>query len=89
MALGAESGDVRKMVISQGMRFAMAGVAAGLAAAFGLARLIASFLFGVTTWDPFVFTVVPLLLVVVSLLAIWLPATRATRVDPVTALRYE
>jgi len=89
MALGAESGDVRKMVISQGMRFAIAGVLAGLAAAFGLARLIASFLFGVTAWDPVVFTAVPVLLAVVSLLAISLPAMRATRVDPLTALRYE
>jgi predicted permease len=89
MALGAESGDVRKMVITQGMRFAIAGVVVGLAAAFGMARLIASFLFGVTAWDPVVFTAVPLLLALVTLLAIWLPAMRATRVDPVTALRYE
>jgi putative ABC transport system permease protein len=89
MALGAECGDLRKMVISQGMRFAIAGVLAGLAAAFGLARLIASFLFGVTAWDPVVFTAVPVLLAVVSLLAISLPAMRATRVDPLTALRYE
>ena len=79
----------RKMVVSQGMRFAIAGVLAGLAAAFGLARLIASFLFGVTARDPVVFTAVPVLLAVVSLLAIWLPAMRATRVDPLTALRYE
>ncbi len=89
MALGAESGDVQKMVISQGMRFALAGVAVGMAAAFGLARLIATFLYGVTRWDPLVFTVVPVLLTVVSLVAIWLPALRATRIDPVTALRYE
>jgi putative ABC transport system permease protein len=89
MALGAESGDVRRMVISQGMRFALAGVVVGLAASFALARLIATFLFGVTSWDPVVFTVVPMLLTVVSLVAIWLPAMRATRIDPVTALRYE
>jgi putative ABC transport system permease protein len=89
MALGAESGDVRRMVISQGMRFALAGVVVGLAASFALARLIATFLFGVTSWDPVVFTVVPVLLTVVSLVAIWLPAMRATRIDPVTALRYE
>jgi putative ABC transport system permease protein len=89
MALGAESGDVRKMVVSQGLRFAVAGVLVGLAAAFGLARMIASFLFGVKAWDPVVFTGVPILLAIVSLLAIWLPAMRATRVDPVTALRYE
>ena len=89
MALGAESGDVRRMVISEGMRFALAGVAVGLAASFALARLIAAFLFGVTSWDPVVFSVVPVLLTVVSLVAIWLPALRATRIDPVTALRYE
>jgi ABC-type antimicrobial peptide transport system permease subunit len=89
MALGAESGHVRTMVISQGLRFALAGVVVGLAAAFGLARLLATFLFGVTAWDPVVFTVVPILLTVVSLIAIWIPALRATRVDPITALRYE
>jgi len=89
MALGAQSGDVQKMVISQGMAFSLAGVVVGLAAAFGMARLIATFLFGVTTWDPVVFTGVPLLLALVSLVATWIPALRATRVDPVTALRYE
>ncbi len=89
MALGAESSHVQKMVISQGMRFVLVGVVTGVAAAFALARLIATFLFGVTTWDPVVFTAVPVLLIAVSLLATWLPALRATRVDPVTALRYE
>jgi predicted permease len=89
MALGAESKHVRRMVISQGMRFALIGVVVGVAAAFGLARLIATFLFGVTTWDPVVFIAVPVLLTAVSLLAVWLPALRATRVDPVTALRQE
>jgi ABC-type antimicrobial peptide transport system permease subunit len=89
MALGAESSDMHKMVISQGMRFALVGVVTGVAAAFGLTRLIAAFLFGVTTWDPIVFTTVPVLLTAVSLLAIWFPAVRATRVDPLTALRYE
>jgi predicted lysophospholipase L1 biosynthesis ABC-type transport system permease subunit len=89
MALGAESGDVQKMVISQGMVYVLLGVAVGLAAAFGLARLIAAFLFGVTRWDPAVFVGVPVLLTIVSLIAIWIPALRATRVDPLTALRYE
>jgi putative ABC transport system permease protein len=89
MALGAELRQVEQMVITQGMRFAFIGVAAGLIAAFGLARLIAGFLFGVKAWDPLVFTVVPLVLSAIALFAVWLPARRATRVDPVTALRYE
>jgi putative ABC transport system permease protein len=89
MALGAESKHVRQMVLTQGLRLALIGVVVGLAASFGLARLIATFLFGVTTWDPLVFTSVPVLLAIVSLIAVWLPAMRATRVDPVTALRYE
>ncbi len=89
MALGAESGNVRNMVIFQGMRLALTGVAIGIAAAFGLTRFLASFLFGVQTWDPVVFTTVPVLLTAVALLAVWLPARRATRIDPVNALRYE
>jgi ABC-type antimicrobial peptide transport system permease subunit len=89
MALGAETGDVQRMVLSQGLRYALIGVVFGSAAAFGLARLLATFLYGVTVRDPVVFTVVPVLLTVVSLLAIWVPALRATRVDPLTALRYE
>ncbi len=89
MALGAETGDVRRMVIFQGMALALIGVAIGLAAAFGLTRFISSFLFGVKSWDPAVFVLVPLLLSVVALLAVWLPARRATRIDPLDALRYE
>ncbi len=89
MALGAQPPQVRNMVVMQGMRLALIGVAAGLAAAFGLTRLIASFLFGVKTLDPLVFTTVPLLLIAVALFAIWLPARRATRIDPLDALRYE
>jgi ABC-type antimicrobial peptide transport system permease subunit len=89
MALGAEAGDVRKMVISQGLGLALIGVAIGIAAAFGLTRLIASFLFGVKSSDPAVFIAVPALLSAVALLAVWIPARRATRVDPLDALRYE
>jgi putative ABC transport system permease protein len=89
LALGAESGHIRNMLAFQGLRPALAGVICGLAAAFGLTRLIASFLFGVKAWDPLVFLVVPVILVGVALVAAWLPAMRASRVDPVHALRYE
>jgi len=89
LALGAGTGSVRKMVVLQGMRLALAGVVAGTAGAFWLTWLIAAFLFGVKARDPLVFTAVAVLLSAVSLLAVWLPARRATRIDPVIALRYE
>jgi putative ABC transport system permease protein len=89
LALGAQASQVRTMVVVQGMVLALVGVAIGLAAAFGLARLIASFLFGVTAKDPVVFAGVPILLAAVALLAVWLPARRASKVDPLIALRYE
>jgi predicted permease len=89
LALGAQASQVRRMVVSQGMVLAIAGMVIGLAAAFYLARLIASFLFGVTTKDPLVFTGVPLLLLAVAFLSVWLPARRASKVDPLIALRYE
>ena len=71
MALGAESGDVRRMVVFQGMALVLIGVGIGIAGAFGLTRLIASFLFGVKAWDPVVFVIVPLSLSAVALLAVW------------------
>jgi putative ABC transport system permease protein len=89
VALGAQADQVRNMVVFQGMRLAVVGILVGVAAAFGLARFIASFLFGVTTWDPLAFIGVPLLLGAVSFLAVWLPARHASRVDPVIALRAE
>jgi predicted permease len=89
LALGAQAAQVKNMVVFQGMRLALAGVVIGLAAAFGLARVIASFLYGVTARDPLVFVGVPLLLTVVAFLAVWLPARRASHVDPLVALRYE
>jgi len=89
MALGAEAGHVRRMVVRQGMRLAGVGLVIGLAASLALARVIESFLFGVTTRDPLVFLAVPAVLFVVALIAVWLPAVRASRVDPIEALRYE
>ncbi|HZS55203.1 MAG TPA: hypothetical protein VFA65_12430, partial [Bryobacteraceae bacterium] len=67
--------------------FAIAGIVLGIGCAFGLARQIASFLFGVTTWDPLVFGSIPVVLLITAALAVWWPANRATRVDPATALR--
>ncbi len=89
MALGAQASNLRNLVIGQGMVLALLGVAAGLGAAFWLTRFLASFLFGVKAWDPIAFVVTPLLLCAVALLAVWVPARRATRVDPMTALRLE
>jgi ABC-type antimicrobial peptide transport system permease subunit len=77
------------MVIFQGMRLALIGVAVGVGAAMGLTRLLSTFLFGVKERDPIVFLTVALALTLVSLLAVALPARRATRIDPVVALRYE
>jgi ABC-type antimicrobial peptide transport system permease subunit len=77
------------MVVRQGLRPALIGVVCGLTVALGLTRVIASFLFGVKPWDPLVFVLVPVILVVVALVAVWLPAMRASRVDPIHALRYE
>ena len=89
MALGAQASDLRDMVIGQGMTLTLIGVVIGIGGAFWLTRFLASFLFGVKAWDPFVFIATPLLLTVVALIAIWIPAKRATRVDPMAALRLE
>jgi predicted permease len=88
LALGAQAWQVRKMVVVQGMTLALVGLAIGLGAAFGLARLIATLLFGVSARDPLVFAGVPVLLAAVALLAVWLNARRASSVDPLIALRY-
>jgi predicted permease len=89
VAMGAEAGRVRTMVVREGMRLALVGVAIGLAIALALARSLASLLFGVEAWDPLVLIGVPLVLLAVALVAVWLPARRASRVDPIVALRYE
>jgi len=89
IALGAQASNLRNMVIGQGMMLAAAGLVLGLCGALFLTRFLTSFLFGIKAWDPIAFIVTPLLLSAVALLAVWIPAQRATRVDPMTALRLE
>jgi putative ABC transport system permease protein len=90
MALGAQRRDILRMVIGSGMVLALVGLGIGLAAAyFGMAPLLSSVLFQVTATDPPTYTLSPLILLIVALLACWLPARRATRVDPIVALRYD
>jgi predicted permease len=89
MALGADRHHIRTMVVWQGMRLASVGIVLGIGAAFALTRLISSSLYGVKNWDPLVFTTVPLLLGMVALAATWIPATRASRLDPMKALRID
>jgi predicted permease len=89
MALGAQASNLRNMVIGQGMILAGFGLVLGIGGAFWLTRFLASFLFGVKTWDPIVFIVTPLLLSAVALFTVWIPAKRATRVDPMTVLQLE
>jgi putative ABC transport system permease protein len=89
MALGAQSRDVRKMVVRQGMLLALIGVAIGVGAALGLTRLMASMLFGVKAWNPLIYITVAVLLSLIAFAATYLPARRAAKVDPMDALRYE
>ena len=89
LALGAEVGGVKRMIVLQGMRLAVVGVIVGVSFAFNLTSFISRFLFSVKPWDPMVFVTVPVALGAVALLAVWLPARRASHVNPIDALRYE
>jgi putative ABC transport system permease protein len=89
MALGAQPADVLKLVVSQGARYVLMGVVLGLGGAVAATRLLASLLYGTTPTDPATFSLVSLLLLAVALAAAWLPARRASRVDPMVALRHE
>jgi putative ABC transport system permease protein len=89
MALGANTAEVLRLVLRGAMRPALLGILIGMACCAGVSRLFASLVFGVSPFDPITFVGVPIFLLVVALLASYLPARRATRVDPVVALKYE
>jgi len=89
MALGAQLGDVLKLILTHGVKLTIIGVSAGLLGAYLVTRAITSVLYGVSATDPLTFILVSLLLIAVALLACFVPARRATKVDPLIALRYE
>jgi putative ABC transport system permease protein len=87
MALGSEPARVRNLVVYQGMRLALLGTAIGIAAALGLSRVLASQFYGYRPHDPVVFSFTPILLFVIAFAAVWFPAQRASRINPVDAIR--
>ena len=89
LALGAQRNDVLRLIVGQGLKLVVAGVVIGIVGALALSKLLARFLYGVVPSDPATFVVVPALLIVVALVACWVPARRAMNVDPIVALRYE
>lgn len=89
MALGAQKRNILTMVVGQGLKLAVIGVAVGIAGAFGLTRLLASLLYGVKPTDLLTFISVSLILIAIAVLACYVPARRAAEVDPMVALRYE
>jgi ABC-type antimicrobial peptide transport system permease subunit len=89
LALGAQAANLLTMILAQGLRLAIAGVVVGLLGAFAFTRLLKGLLFGIGTGDPLTFAVIAVILIGVAVLACWIPAHRATKVDPLEALRSE
>ena len=89
MALGAQAADVLALVLGSGMRMVVSGLLIGVLGALGVTRLLSSMLYGVKPGDPLTFALASVFLIIVALIACWLPARAATRVDPIVALRYE
>jgi putative ABC transport system permease protein len=89
MALGAQTSDVIRLIVGHGLMLSLTGIAIGLVASFWLTRLMKGMLFGISATDPVTFIGISLLLALIGLLASWIPARRATKVDPLVALRYE